>query len=74
MMTPKSLVSLAAASLFAFSMNADAFTTPCIYQQYKCGYTMVTDYGTYSFLPSTSICLVTSNACPFPQQATLFLS
>ncbi|EHK25839.1 uncharacterized protein TRIVIDRAFT_32688 [Trichoderma virens Gv29-8] len=35
------LVSLAA--LLAFSPTTQGYTTPCIYQEYKCGYALVTD-------------------------------
>ncbi|KAL1845065.1 hypothetical protein VTK73DRAFT_1205 [Phialemonium thermophilum] len=41
----QTVVSLAAAALVAFSPTAQAFTTACLYQEYKCGYSMVADYG-----------------------------
>ncbi|KYK54084.1 cellulose signaling related protein ooc1 [Drechmeria coniospora] len=36
-----SITKAATTVLVAFAVGANAFTTPCIYQQYKCGYNLI---------------------------------
>lgn len=53
MLFPQALMALGA--LLAFSPPTDAFALPCVYQGYKCGYTMVSKYSvsTLSFPQTT---------------------
>ncbi|KND93493.1 hypothetical protein TOPH_01977 [Tolypocladium ophioglossoides CBS 100239] len=41
MIFPQTITSAAATAFLAFSLGVDAFGTPCVYQQYKCGYNLV---------------------------------
>ncbi|PMD64139.1 uncharacterized protein K444DRAFT_641069 [Hyaloscypha bicolor E] len=43
MMFPQALMALGA--LLAFVPATQGSTSPCVYQGYKCGYTMVTEFG-----------------------------
>lgn len=52
MIFPQALITLGA--LLALAPSTQAFTTPCIYLGYKCGYTMVTEFGMSLLLPSLS--------------------
>jgi hypothetical protein len=43
------------AALLAFSPAVMGFTTPCTFQEYKCGYAMVADDGIYILALNYSI-------------------
>jgi hypothetical protein len=45
MLVSQALLGLGA--LLSLSFGTEGFTTSCTYQRYKCGYTMVTDFGIF---------------------------